>query len=175
MLREAKDDQPDGIYIHFQTDGSLFNLRHLLAFMKIIEKLITELLFADDCAFLAHTEEALQHIINRFSDAAKNFGLTISLKKTGVLYQPSPREAYSPHISINGTNLNTVEHSTYLGSIISNEATVSKDIDTRLSKASSSFGRLSMRVWQSHALRLSTKIQAYTAAVVPTLMYGAET
>ena len=40
------------------------------------------MLFADDCALLAHTEETLQHIVNRFSDAAKNFGLTISLKKT---------------------------------------------------------------------------------------------
>ena len=36
---------------------------------------------------LAHMEEALQHIINHFSDVAKNFGLTISLKKTKVLYQ----------------------------------------------------------------------------------------
>ena len=26
MLREAKEDLPDGIYIHFRTDGSLFNL-----------------------------------------------------------------------------------------------------------------------------------------------------
>ena len=45
---------------------------------KTIEKLITELLFADNCALLAHTEEALQHIVNHFSDAAENFGLTIS-------------------------------------------------------------------------------------------------
>ena len=78
-----------------------------------MEELITELLFADDCALLAHTEEVLQHIVNRFCDAAKNFGLTISLKKTEVLYQPPPREAFSPpHISIDGTNLNTVEHFT---------------------------------------------------------------
>ena len=91
MLREAKDDLPDGT--------------------KTIEELITELLFADDCALLAHTEEALQHIVNRFSDAAKNFGLTISLKKIEVLYQAPLREAYSPpHISIDGTNLNAVEH-----------------------------------------------------------------
>ncbi|WP_293703670.1 hypothetical protein, partial [Thiolapillus sp.] len=118
----------------------------------------------------------IQHIVNRFSDAAKNFGLTISLKKTEVLYQPPPREAYSPpHISIDGTNLNAVEHFTYLGSVISNDATVSKDLDNRLSKASSSFGRLSKRVWQSHSLRLSTKIQVYRAVVVPTLLYGAET
>ena len=83
-----------------------------------MEELITELLFADDCALLAHTESALQHIVNRFSNAAKNFGLTISLKKTEVLYQPPPREAYTPpHISIDGTKLNAVEHFTYLGSV----------------------------------------------------------
>ena len=58
--------------------------------MKTIEELITELLFADDCVFLNHMEEALQHIVNCFSDAAKNFGLIISLKKTEVLYQPPP-------------------------------------------------------------------------------------
>ena len=83
-----------------------------------MEELITELLFADDCALLAHTERALQHLVNRFSDAAKNFSLTISLKKTEVLYQPPPREAYTPpHISIDGTKLNAVEHFTYLGSV----------------------------------------------------------
>ena len=87
MLREAKDDLLDGIYIRFQTEGSLFNFRRLLARMKTIEKLFTELLFVDDCALLTHMEETLQHIINHFSDAAKNFSLTIILKKTAVLYQ----------------------------------------------------------------------------------------
>ena len=29
MLREAKEDLLDGIYIRFRTDGSLFNLRRL--------------------------------------------------------------------------------------------------------------------------------------------------
>ena len=147
MFRETKEDLPDGIYIRFRTDGNLFNLLCLLASTKTIEELITELLFADDCALLAHTEETLQHIVNRFSDATKNFGLSISLKKTELLYQPPPREPYNPpHINIDGTNLNAVEHFTYLGSVISSDATVSKDLDNRLSKASSSFGRLSKSV-----------------------------
>ena len=41
MLREAKEDLQDGIYIRFRTDGSLFNLRCLLARTKTIEELIT--------------------------------------------------------------------------------------------------------------------------------------
>ena len=120
-------------------------------------------------------EESLQHIFNSFCDAAKNFGLIISLKKTEVLYQLPPREAYSsPNTSIAVTNLSAMEHFTYQGNVISNDARVSKDLDNRLSKASSSFGRLSKRVWQSHSLRFSTKIQIYRAVVVPTLLYGAE-
>ena len=94
--KKNKEDLPDGIYICFRTDSSLFNCRRLLARTKTIEELMTGLLFADDCALLAHTKEALQHIVNRFSDAATNSGLTVSLKKTEVFCQPPPREAYSP-------------------------------------------------------------------------------
>ena len=175
MLREAKEDLTDGIYIRFRTDGSVFNLRRLLARTKTLECLILELLFADDCALLAHTEEVLQRVVNRFAEAARAFGLTISLKKTEVLHQKPPRGLYSPpHVSIEGTSLNTVEQFTYLGSIISNDATVTKDVDSRLAKASSSFGRLQQRVWRNHSLRMSTKILVYRAAVVSTLLYGSE-
>ena len=59
ILREAKQDLPDGIYIRFRTDGSLFNFQRLLARTKTIDELITELLFAGDCALLVHTEEVL--------------------------------------------------------------------------------------------------------------------
>ena len=92
MLRQAKD----GICIRFLKDDSLFHLRRLLTHMKTIEKLIIELLFANDCTLPAHMEETLQHIANCFSDAAKNFGLTVSLKKTKVFYQPLPQEVHSP-------------------------------------------------------------------------------
>ncbi|CAH1266638.1 Hypp3464 [Branchiostoma lanceolatum] len=175
MLREAKEDPSEGIYIRFRTDGSVFNLQRLLARTKTLEALILELLFADDCALLAHPGEALQRAVNRFADAAKAFGLTISLKKTEVLHQKSPHGTYQPPcISINGTQLNTVEHFTYLGSVISNDASVAKDLDNRLSKASSAFGRLQKRVWKSHSLRLATKILVYRAVVVTTLLYGSE-
>ena len=68
-----------------------------------------------------------------------------------------------------------MEHFTYLNSVISNDATVSRGLEDGLSEARSFFGRLSKTVWQSHSFRLSTKIQVYRAVVVPTLLYGAET
>ena len=69
MLREAKEDFTSGIYIRFRTDGSVFNLRRLLAHTNTLEVMILELLFADDCALLTHSEEALQAIVDRFAEA----------------------------------------------------------------------------------------------------------
>ena len=41
MLREATEDLPDDMYIRFQTNGSLFNLRRLLERTKTIEELMS--------------------------------------------------------------------------------------------------------------------------------------
>ena len=54
--------------------------------MKTTEELLTELLFADHYALLSHMEETLKHTVNCFSHVVKNFDLTITLKKTEVLY-----------------------------------------------------------------------------------------
>ena len=117
MLREAKEDLTEAIYICLRMDGSVFNLHRLMAHTKTLEEVILELLFADDCVLLAHSEIVLQAIVNCFADAAKAFDLTISLKKTEVLYQKPPRGTYNPpSISISGNLLKTVEHFTYLGS-----------------------------------------------------------
>ncbi|KAJ8025577.1 hypothetical protein HOLleu_33172 [Holothuria leucospilota] len=56
MLRESKEDLTKGLYIRFQTDGGVFNLRRLLALTNTLEELILDLLFAYNCALLAHNE-----------------------------------------------------------------------------------------------------------------------
>ena len=67
------------------------------------------LLFADDAAFVAHIESALQRLTSCFAEAAQLFGLEVSLKKTEVLYHPAPRKEYClPNITIGETVLKTV-------------------------------------------------------------------
>ena len=146
MLREVKEELSEGIYIGFRTDGSVLNLRRLLARKR------------DDRGadpWTAHTKDTLQTMVDHFARAAQAFGLTISLKKTEVsLHQNSPLAVYSPpQITINGHLL------TYLSSVISNDAMITKDLDHLLAKASSSFGHLQHRMWQSHPLRLMTKVR----------------
>ena len=50
-----------------------------MAHTKTLEDQILELLFADNCTLLAHSEMALQAAFNDFAETAKAFGLTISL------------------------------------------------------------------------------------------------
>ena len=50
-----------------------------------------ELLFADDSALVAHSAEEMQKIVDAFSDASKNFGLKINIKKTNPTLQEPER------------------------------------------------------------------------------------
>ena len=101
------------------------------------------MLFVDDAALTAHTEAGLHDLINCFSDACNEFGLTISIKKTNVLGQNvSP----APSISIGDSSLGGVEEFTYLGSVISCSLNLDLELNGRIGKASSSMGSLSKRV-----------------------------
>ena len=74
LLRHAFGSSEDGVFIHTRSDGNLFNLSRLRAKSKISRVLIRELLFADDAALAAHSEEALQRLITCFANACKEFG-----------------------------------------------------------------------------------------------------
>ena len=64
-----------------RTDGNVFNLRRLQARTKTFIAVFRELLYADDCALLAHSEAEAQQLFNRFCTAATRFGLTVSMKR----------------------------------------------------------------------------------------------
>ena len=88
---------------------------------------LCDLLFADDCALCAPTEGDMQQMVDLFAEACTNFGLTISIKKTEVMFQPAPGEPYvEPVITINGQKLKATDKFPYLGSVMSNSATIDK-------------------------------------------------
>ena len=57
-------------------------LNSLRAKTRVHEKYVRDLLVADDAAITTHTQEDLQRLLGRFSEACRHFGLTISLAKT---------------------------------------------------------------------------------------------
>ena len=82
-----------------------------------------------------------------FATACTDFGLTISTKKTEVLYQPPPGRPYQePSITVNGEKLVAAEKFVYLGSTLAKNVNIDEEVNLRVARASSSFGRLRSRV-----------------------------
>ena len=114
-----------------RNDGNLFNLARLLANTKVRKVLIREMLFADDAALTAHTEDTLQRLIITFARACSEFGLTISHKKTNILGQDVSSIL---SISIGDYTLEVVEDFTYLGSTISNNLSPNTELNKGIAK-----------------------------------------
>ena len=77
--------------------------------------------------------------------------------------------------SINGQKLNAVEKFTYLGSTLSRSVTIDDEVNIRIAKASSAFGRLRKNVWERRGISIETKLKVYKAVVLTSLMYASET
>ena len=90
MLTTAFQDSDNDIPIRYRFDGKLFNLRRLQAKFKVQTEVLDEFLFADDMARGALTEEKMQKGVDQVSDSCDRYDLTISIKKTEVIYQPAP-------------------------------------------------------------------------------------
>ena len=75
---------------------------------------------------------------------------------------------------VDGNKLNSVLEFTYLGSTISRDGRIDAEIQKRMAKASSSFGRLRQRLWNNHHVSTRVKGKIYSAIVLTTLLYGAE-
>ena len=63
----------------------------------------------------------MQKIVDAFSNASKQFGLKINIKKIEVLYQPNSTITREKDIIVDGNKLNSVLEFTYLGSTISSD------------------------------------------------------
>ena len=132
----------DKIPVKYRTDGRVFNVWHLQSVMKVKETLIRDLLFADNCALNANTGWKMRNEVNCSSQSCDNFSLTISTKKTEVMYLPAPGKPYrEPHITVNGQNLPAVDNFTYIGRH-SRAVNIDTEVNNRIAKARATFGKL---------------------------------
>ena len=119
---------------------------------------------------MAYRETDLQIIVNKFAEASRLFGLTVSLGKTEVLFQPAPAAvAHRPTSSTGGTQLK------YLGSVIISDGSLDKEMSARICKASQGLGCMKTRVLNQHSIRQFTKLKVYRVVVLTSLLYGCET
>ena len=90
MLTDAFEDGDNGIPIRNRFDGKLFSLRRLQAKSKVQTEVLDKFLFADDMAKDALTDENMQKGVDQVSNSCDSYDPTISIRKTGMVYQPAP-------------------------------------------------------------------------------------
>ena len=171
LLSYAFDSSSDGIYLQTRYDGNLFNLARLHAKIKVTEVYVREMLFTGDAALTAHSGEAFQRLVNRFAHACREFGLTISLKKTNVIARDASQV---PSVKTNDYTLEVLEDFTFLGSNFSSNLSLDTEINRRIEKAEVTMARLTKRVWENHMLTENTKMRVCQACVLSTILYGSE-
>ena len=167
VLLIAFKTNENGIYIRYRSSGKLFNLRRFAANTKVLSALLRDLLYADDCDLVTHTEQEMQDLLDCFSKTCSAFGLTISIKKTVIMYQPAPGKTYTePNILVYGQRLKIVDQFVYLGSTLSQDGSLDNEISLRLEKATKSFGQLEKKVWSQRGMKVHTKLGVYQACVL---------
>ena len=76
-------------------------------------------------------------------------------------------------ISVEGLPIEQVSNFTYLGTIISADGTIDKELSSRIQKVSGAFYQ-SRRIWCSRNIKTPIKVRIYKAAVLTILLYGSE-
>ena len=131
------------------------------------------MLFTNDCALCAGTQEGMHRSTELFANACKNFSLTINFKKIEVLFQPAPGVEYSEAF-VEGHKMTPFEKIVYLGSTLSKSAIIDDEVTLRTSRAWAAFGRLRSSIWERRGITMKTKLKVYRAVVLPSLLYGSE-
>ena len=142
-LTAAFQDGDNGIPSRYRFDGKLFNLRRLQAKPKVQTEVLDEFLFADDMANGAPTEEKMQKGVDQVYYSCDSYALTISIKKTEVVYQPAPGKPYKePATTVKGQRVPVLDKFNYLGSTLSRVVHIDDEVNVRTAKASAAFSRL---------------------------------
>ena len=127
--------------------------------------------FADDIALLSHTHQDTQEKTDRVAQTARKVGLKIHPSKTKVM---TVKAKSKQPVTVEGEALEEVKHFKYLGSIISSDSDIEKEITARIGLAAQAFKRLN-NIWRSTSLSTRTKLNIYRSNVRSTLLYAAET
>jgi hypothetical protein len=134
---------------------------------------MSDLDFVDDVTLLAASWDKLQMLNNAVESEASKIGLVINSSKTKFMALGAGLIGSADMVA-GGQKIEVVESFNYLGSIVTCDGQMDKEIISRIGKASAAFGSMTS-VWRNNKLNLCTKLRLYNAIIIPTVSYASET
>jgi len=144
--------------------------KHGIQWTKPFSKL-SHLDYADDVCLMAHTRSGLNEMSQSLYEKGKCAGLKINTSKTQIM---SANSNVSQPILLDGELIKEVQQCTYLGGELAPDGGAELDVNRRISKARTAFGKLSA-IWQSNIYSLHTKLRLFESNVKSVLLYACET
>ena len=135
---------------------------------------INVLVYADDLLILAHSEEELQHHLNKLSQYCKQWKLEINIKKTKCIVFNRGNKLCRANLEIDGIKIENVKSIKYLGFTVgSNKCSLSNTPRDLSTKAKRAIFALSNKIKLS-MLPTKLALKVFSSQIVPILLYGAE-
>ena len=143
-------------------------LEEAQAGIKIAERNINNLWYADDTTLMAESAEELKSLLKKVKEESEKFGLKLNIQKTKIM-------ASGPITSwkIDGETVETVAEFIFGGSKISADCDCSHEIKRCLLLGRKVMTNLDI-ILKSRDINLSTKVPLIKAMVFPVVMYGYE-
>ncbi|CAF3152656.1 unnamed protein product [Rotaria sp. Silwood2] len=149
---------------------------------------ILTLLYADDLVAMCENIDDLEKFTGAFEKISQEYGLTLNVKKTCIMSLQEFKEDQDrkvlkeqekihpdPNIIIRNQKINIVDSFTYLGSNVTRDQRLDKEIEIRLAKASTAFNMLRFAIWHRKSVKMGAKLRIFRVCVLPVLLYGSET
>ena len=136
--------------------------------IKIAERNINNLRYADDTTFMAESKGELKSLLMKVKEESEKVGLKLNIQKTTIM-------ASGPIISwqIDEETMETVTGFICLGSKITADGDCSHEIKRCLFLGRKSMTNLDS-ILKSRDITLTTKVRLFKAMVFPIVMYGCE-
>ena len=143
-------------------------LKEAQAGIKIAERNINNLRYADDITLMVESEEELKSLLMKVKEESERVGLKLNIQKTKIM-------ASGPITSwkIDGETVETGSDFIFWGSKITTDGDGSHEIKRRLLLGRKVMTNLES-IFKSRDITLPTKVCLVKAMVFPVVMYGCE-
>ena len=141
-------------------------LEEAQAGIKIANRNINNLRYADDTTKVAESEEELKSLLMKVKEESEKVGLKLDIQKTKIMASGSITSW-----QIGGKKVETVTDFIFLGSKITADGDCSQEIKRRLLLGRKVMTNLDSK---SRDITLLTKVRQVKAMVFPVVMYGCE-
>ena len=136
--------------------------------IKIAERNINNLRYADDTTLVAESEEELKSFLMKMKEESEKVGLNLNIQKTKIM-------ASSPitSLQIDGETVDAVSDLIFWGSKITADGDCSHEIKRCLLLGRKVMSNLDS-IFKSRDITLPTKVHVVKVMVFPVVMYGWE-